>query len=97
MSNSAKKTDKKGRLGLGTKYAESSFLVEEQLDASGNVLIILKPVEQILVPSDEAWLFKNPEALKAVKTGLKQAAAKEFVPSPRKSKKNRNWLDKIED
>ena len=97
FTNTAKKTDKKGRLVLGSKYAESSFLLEEQADASGSVVIILKPVEQIAIPQNEAWLFKNPEALGTVMKGLKQAAEKKFVPSPRKSKKQRKWLDEIED
>lgn len=33
--------------------------------------VLLRPV--VNVPAKEAWLFKNPKALKAVKEGLKEA------------------------
>jgi len=36
--------------------------------------IVLDP--HVSIPASEAWLFKNPEALESVKTGLKEAAAK---------------------
>lgn len=35
-----------------------------------------------VVNPDEAWLFRNAEALASVKRGLKQAAAHDFVPAP---------------
>ena len=35
--------------------------------------IILEPYSE--VPAREKWLFDNPQALKAVKTGLAQAGA----------------------
>jgi hypothetical protein len=34
--------------------------------------IVLDP--QVTIPASEAWLFKNPEALAAVRRGLKDAA-----------------------
>lgn len=64
--------DAKGRINLG-KLAEgvSSFRAHRTED--GN--IILEPYSEI--PAREKWLFDNPQALKAVKAGLTQAAAGE--------------------
>lgn len=62
--------DAKGRINLG-KLAEgvSSFHVHQTED--GN--IVLEPYSE--VPAREKWLFDNPDALNAVKTGLTQAAS----------------------
>lgn len=48
------------------KYEVSSFRVYTEDDR-----IILEPMAEI--PAHELWLYKNPEALKAVKEGLKQS------------------------
>jgi len=34
------------------------------------------------IPEDERWLFEDPEALRGVQEGLKQAAERTFAPGP---------------
>lgn len=41
---------------------------------------ILDP--QVSIPAHEAWLFKNPKALKAVRKGLEDAKAGRLVDAP---------------
>lgn len=64
--------DAKGRINLG-KLAQgvSSFRAHRTDD--GN--IVLEPFTEI--PAREKWIFENSGALKAVKTGLEQAAVGE--------------------
>lgn len=82
MSSTAKKQIKlsvgdKGRITLGS-LAEgvSSFTVEEL--SNGNLL--LKPLVEI--PAQEAWLFKNKEALGKVRSGLKDLEAGRLNDAP---------------
>lgn len=59
----------KGRITLG-KLARGVSSFRARRTDDGN--IILEPL--IEIPAREAWLFKNPGALDAVKAGLAQAA-----------------------
>jgi hypothetical protein len=34
------------------------------------------------IPEDEAWLYENPKALPSVRTGLRQARARQFSKGP---------------
>lgn len=63
------KPDSKGRIQLGrrTKGIVRYEIIEEE-----NGRIILLP--EVAIPVSEAWLYKNKEALEAVKTGLEQSA-----------------------
>jgi len=85
-------TDRKGRVSLGVRYANSTFEQQEKKDGS----ILLVPVVQVSIPKEEAWLFQNPTALESVKTGIKQAASGQFSEDPR-GKKDPSWLKDIED
>lgn len=62
--------DSKGRIALGA-FAKgvSSFRIHKE--EGGN--LILEPYAEI--PFREQWLYKNPEALEAVKQGMKDSAA----------------------
>ena len=62
--------DDKGRISLGhLADSVSRFSVVED---KKHHRIILEPYTEI--PAREAWLFKNPKALKKVKQGLKESA-----------------------
>ncbi|MDX8430246.1 MAG: hypothetical protein SNF33_00315 (plasmid) [Candidatus Algichlamydia australiensis] len=59
-------TDAKGRLNLGKKYALNTFIIEEK---DGEFLLR----KAAIIPEKDLWLLKNPEALKEVEKGLKDA------------------------
>ena len=71
-------TDSQGRLNLGKRYASSTFLVE----VVDNEDIILK--KAVVIPERELWLLKDPEALKSVHKGLKEAKKHKLHPMDQK-------------
>ncbi len=71
-----KLVDSKGRLALGSQYAGCMMIV---IDDDPNQ-IILKPA--VAVPANEAWIYKNQQALDLVRKGLEEARAREFSTSP---------------
>lgn len=60
--------DSRGRISLGTEAKSKTYRV--LTNDLGQIL--LEPV--VAIPESEAWLFKNPEALSAVKQGLQESA-----------------------
>ncbi|MBE9242957.1 hypothetical protein [Synechocystis salina] len=60
--------DSRGRISLGTEVKSKTYRVL----ANDLGEILLEPV--VAVPEREAWLFKNPGALSAVKHGLQESA-----------------------
>ena len=71
-----KTVDAKGRLALGPDWAGSLAIVRDL----GRGVIEVTRAEAI--PASEAWLFKNPEALAAVRQGLAEAQSGQFVEGP---------------
>lgn len=71
-----KTADAKGRLPLGKDYAHRQFIVKRLADG------VLQLVLAETVPHREAWLYKNPEALKAVMEGLEDAKAGRLSAGP---------------
>ena len=63
--------DARGRITLGSKAGNKDYRVTETPQGD----IVLTPVVQI--PERELWLWRNPEALAAVREGMAQAAAEE--------------------
>jgi len=71
-----KTTDSKGRVVLGGRFANRSVIVEKISDTE--ILVKLARV----IPEDEAWLYENPVALKAVRKGLAEARAGKIGTGP---------------
>jgi hypothetical protein len=75
--------DARGRITLGTKYANSLVFVRERDDG----VLEIAPAEA--VPAREAWLHKNPKALDAVREGLEDARAGRLAEVPGLKAKSR--------
>jgi hypothetical protein len=71
-----KTVDSRGRLTLGPDFANRLVIVRRR---RGGIVEII-PAEA--VPAREAWLFKNPQALRAVTEGLEQTSQGQFAESP---------------
>ena len=62
--------DAKGRITLGAlAKGISSYRIHKQTDGK----LVLEPFTEI--PLREQWLYKNPQALEAVRQGLQDSAA----------------------
>jgi hypothetical protein len=68
--------DGKGRVALGTRFANRQVLVEQVSEFE--VIVRLARV----IPEREAWLYENPAALESVRRGLSQARAGDVVEGP---------------
>jgi hypothetical protein len=66
--------DSKGRISLGTQFANKTFIIED-VDATE-----FRVIAAVVIPEREMWLHKNEEAMASVQRGLKQAAAGQIVP-----------------
>lgn len=66
--------DSKGRITLGS-LAGGASCFKAYRDNKGR--IILEPLVE--VPAVEAWLWKNPVAMKAVQKGLKDSAEGKLI------------------
>ncbi|MEI8390512.1 MAG: hypothetical protein WCG23_11600 [bacterium] len=66
------KVDSRGRINLKQLYSEevTSFRAIRQEDGT----ILLRPVVDIEIHPEEAWLYKNPVALATVKKGLEDVS-----------------------
>lgn len=71
-----KLADSKGRVMLGNRFANCTFLVDD----SDPHQIVLTPA--VAVPAREAWLYQNQKALASLRRGLAQAKAGQFSKSP---------------
>jgi hypothetical protein len=64
--------DAKKRVTLGKALTGLEEDVRFDVYRTGEGQIILDP--QVSVPASEAWLYRNPEAIAAVRRGLQEAA-----------------------
>lgn len=71
-----KTTDSKGRITLGSKFANKTVLIEEIDDTEVRVTIAA------VIPTRELWLHKNPKAKHLLEQGLAQSAAGIFSEFP---------------
>jgi hypothetical protein len=63
-----KQIDALGRINLGKEHAHETYSMIREKDGT----LILTPVA--MIPKRELWLWKNKEALTAVREGLEQSA-----------------------
>ncbi|MBI3820266.1 MAG: hypothetical protein HY286_16360 [Planctomycetes bacterium] len=82
--------DSKGRITLGEAYANRTLIVEKRGDEL--VLHVAR-----VVPERESWLYENPKALKAVRTGLRQAKERQFSKNPPDLKSAERFAKDLED
>jgi len=75
MATETKQADGRGRISLGTGFANRTFLMETSGDC-----IVIRPAR--VIPEREAWLYENEEALEQVRTGLAQARDRKFAQGP---------------
>jgi hypothetical protein len=64
--------DSKRRLTLGKALAGLDEDVRFDVYRNSSGQIVLDP--QVSIPASEAWLYRNPKALEAVRRGLQEAA-----------------------
>jgi len=83
------KIDSRGRINLKQLASQEVTSFRAILQEDGTIL--LRPVVDIEIHPEEAWLYKNPEALASVKKGL------EDVVAGRISEMEEGFWDDIED
>jgi hypothetical protein len=71
-----KLVDSKGRLALGSRFAGCMVIVNDD-DPNR---IVIKPA--VAIPAEQAWLFKNPQAMDLVRKGLDEARTGQFSTHP---------------
>lgn len=70
-------TDAKGRITLGSPFANITFTVKQGSDATEIIL-----TASSVIPMREMWLYQNPKALLSVMRGLEQAHKGQVSESP---------------
>ena len=68
--------DSKGRVLLGREFAGKSVRITRVDEFEARIEVVET------IPAREAWLWKNPAAMNAVREGMAQAAAGELVEGP---------------
>jgi hypothetical protein len=71
-----KALDSKGRLVLGKRFAGRTVIIDDSDPA--RIVVTLA----VVIPEREAWLYRNPQALRSVRKGLTEAKNGQFVPDP---------------
>ena len=81
--------DSEGRIALGSRFVNATLLVEEQ---PGDVFI----VKIIPILPEEAWLYRNPEALDRFARGLEDARRGRLTARDPASERDRTWIEDLE-
>ena len=85
-----KVVDSKGRVALGAEFAGKTVIIERERGQ-----IIIKPA--VVLPENEAWLFKNAQAKQAVLSGIEEARQGKFSKSPPNLDANAEFVAKLRD
>ena len=86
-----KTLDSKGLVTLGSRFAGQTVVI----DASNPTCIMIRPV--VMIPADEAWLYKNQTALGLVRQGLSDARSGNFADASPDVDGDLSWLNNVED
>ena len=86
-----KTLDAKGRVTLGAQFAGRTVVIDD----SNPSCILIKPV--VMIPAEEAWLYKNETALGLVREGLDDARRSNFAETSPDVDSDFEWLDDVED
>ena len=76
MATITRTVDRNGRLTLGKNYASKLVIIKEMDDG------LLQIVRAEAVPEREAWVYKNPQAIKMVLEGIEEANAGKLGMGP---------------
>jgi hypothetical protein len=74
-----KLADSKGRIALGSKFANKTVIVEE-IDE-----LEVRIIAAAVLPERELWLHKNEQAMAMVQQGLAQARSRRFSKPPKRT------------
>ncbi len=91
MTLTTKTLDDKGRVTLGSQFAGQTVVI----DLSDPDCILIKRVE--MIPTREAWLYKNDTAIGLIRKGLDEARRGAFSDSTPDVEADLNWLDDVDD
>ena len=86
-----KTADSKGRISLGSRFANQTVIVEE-VDST-EVRVTLAQV----IPQREVWLHQNPKAKAAVFRGLAQAGTGKVAKSPPDLSRDASLMEQLDD
>ncbi|HEY2148594.1 MAG TPA: hypothetical protein VGH32_11690 [Pirellulales bacterium] len=86
-----KTADSKGRIVLGSRFANKTVIVEEIDETEVRVMMA------VVVPEREVWLHQNAKAKAAVKRGLAQAKSRRFSRNPPNIKRDAALSERLSD
>lgn len=86
-----KLADAKGRVTLGKAFANKHVIIKTVRDNTVEVTI------GQIVPDHQAWLYKNPKALKMVLRGLEDLKNGKFVRDSDVLKRAQKLVEEMED
>ena len=82
--------DSKGRISLGSRFANRTVLIEK-VDATELRVTLAR-----IVPQREVWLHKNPRAKAAVRRGLTQAKARKTAKLPPDLRRDAQLVEQLD-
>lgn len=83
--------DSKGRIALGTRFANQPVIIETADNGE------LRIIPAAVIPEHELWLYRNPEARALVECGLAEARAGKFSIQPPELAADQKLVDQLED
>ena len=86
-----KTVDSRGRLALGKMFAGKHVQLEKVAEGQYSLTFVTT------IPEREAWLYKNPAALDAVRTGLQEAREGRFSENPPDLEADDSWLEEVDE